>query len=42
MNKKLNKQADCKTCDGQGYKFFTDAELSKWVSMGGDYFNIFN
>ncbi len=40
MNKKLNKQADCKTCDGQGYKFFTDAELSKWVSMGGDYFNI--
>ena len=39
---KLNKQKDCKTCDGQGYKFFTDSELNNWIAQGGDYFNISN
>ena len=38
----LNKQADCKTCDGQGYWFYTEAEIDKWCQEGGDYFNIAN
>ena len=36
----MNKQKDCKTCEGQGYKFYTSKQLDKWVSQGGDYFNI--
>ena len=38
----LYKQCDCPTCKGKGFKFFTDSEINKWISQGGDYFNISN
>ena len=37
MNKIMNKQEDCNTCDGQGYWFYTEAEIDKWCQEGGDY-----
>ena len=38
----LYKQSECPTCDGAGFKWFTDSEISKWMAQGGDYFNISN
>ena len=40
--KKLNKQKDCNTCDGKGYKFFTNKEMDKIYLAGYDMLNISN
>ena len=42
VKKKLNKQEDCTTCDGQGYWFYTTEEIDEWCRQGGDYWNITN
>ena len=42
MKQKLNKQSECKTCDGKGYKFFTSKEMNKIAMAGYNIFNISN
>tara|TARA_R100000742_G_C4197022_1_gene27304 strand:- start:301 stop:474 length:174 start_codon:yes stop_codon:yes gene_type:complete len=38
----MNKQKDCGTCNGKGYKFFTDKEMQRILQKGYDIFNISN
>ena len=36
----LSKKKDCKTCNGKGYKLFTDEEMQRIAEKGYDIFNI--